>query len=58
VQEALEPLGRVTMRKMMGGATLYIDATIFANPDPRRGVAKVDSETNAVWDAEGWEKLA
>ena len=30
VQEALEPLGPVTMRKMMGGATLYLDGTIFA----------------------------
>ena len=25
VQEALEPLGTVTMRRMMGGATLYLD---------------------------------
>ncbi len=25
VQEALEPIGQVTMRKMMGGATLYLD---------------------------------
>jgi len=25
VEEALEPMGRVSMRKMMGGATLYLD---------------------------------
>ena len=34
-QEALEPLGHVTMRKMMGGATLYLDGTIFAVIDGR-----------------------
>ena len=33
VEEALEPLGRVTMRKMMGGGTLYLDGTIFAITD-------------------------
>ena len=30
VEEALEPLGRVTNRPMMGGATLYLDSTVFA----------------------------
>ncbi len=30
VAEALEPSGTVTSRKMMGGATLYLDGTIFA----------------------------
>lgn len=30
VAEALDPLGRVTHRAMMGGATLYLDGTIFA----------------------------
>jgi hypothetical protein len=29
VTEALEPVGSVTMRRMMGGATLYMDGTIF-----------------------------
>ena len=28
--KALEPMGRVSLRKMMGGATLYLDGTIFA----------------------------
>ena len=28
VQEAMEPAGRVTMRRMMGGATLYLDGPI------------------------------
>ncbi len=30
VTEALEPIGPVTLRKMMGGATLYCGGTIFA----------------------------
>ena len=30
VQDALELLGSVSMRKTMGGATLYLDGTIFA----------------------------
>ena len=29
VQEALEPMGAVTMRRMMGGATLYLDGIVF-----------------------------
>ena len=29
VQEALEPLGPVTLRKMMGGATLYLNGAIL-----------------------------
>lgn len=33
IAEALEPLGRVTLRKMMGGATLYLDGIIFAIMD-------------------------
>jgi DNA transformation protein len=30
IAEAMEPVGTVTLRKMMGGATLYCDGTIFA----------------------------
>jgi DNA transformation protein len=29
VAEAMAPLGTVTKRAMMGGATLYLDGTIF-----------------------------
>ena len=53
VQEALEPLGSVTMRRMMGGATLYLDGTVFAIIDEGELWFKADAETDAVWDAEG-----
>ena len=58
VQEALEPLGRVTMRKMMGGATLYLDGTVFALIDEGEIWFKADSESDAVWDAEGCGKFS
>jgi DNA transformation protein len=53
VQEALEPLGKVSMRKMMGGATLYLDGTIFAIIDDSELWLKADAETDVLWDAEG-----
>jgi DNA transformation protein len=56
-QEALEPLGRVTMRKMMGAATLYLDGVIFAVLDESELWFKSDAETNAIWDAEGCERF-
>ena len=40
VQEALEPLGAVTMRKMMGAADLYLDGIIFAVLDERRDLVQ------------------
>ena len=58
VEEALEPVGRVTMRRMMGGATLYLDGTIFAILDEGEIWFKADAETNAVWDAEGCERFS
>ncbi|HKR25101.1 MAG TPA: TfoX/Sxy family protein [Allosphingosinicella sp.] len=57
VQEALEPLGPVTMRKMMGAATLYLDGVIFAVLDDSELWFKADAETNPVWDAEGCERF-
>ena len=56
-QEALEPLGRVTMRKMMGAAVLYLDGVIFAVLDESELWFKADGETNAVWDAEGCDRF-
>jgi DNA transformation protein len=53
VQEALEPIGAVTMRKMMGGATLYLDGVIFAILFEDDIWFKSDAESDAVWDAEG-----
>ena len=58
VQEAMEPLGAVTMRKMMGGATLYLDGTIFAILDEGELWLKSDAEADAIWDAEGCEKFS
>lgn len=58
VQDMLAPLGPVTMRKMMGGATLYIDGIIFAILHEEEIWFKADAETNAVWDTEGCEKFS
>jgi DNA transformation protein len=53
VQEALEPLGSMTMRRMMGGATLYLDGTIFAIVVEDEIWFKADAESNALWDEAG-----
>ena len=58
VQEALEPAGQVTMRKMMGGATLYLDGTIFAILVEDELWLKSDAEADAIWDAHGCEKFS
>lgn len=55
VQETLEPIGAVTMRKMMGGATLYLDGVIFAILDEGEIWFKSDAEADARWDAQGCE---
>lgn len=57
VQEALEPIGAVTMRHMMGGATLYLDGTIFAVLDDGEMWFKADAESGAVWDEAGCERF-
>ena len=53
VKEALEPLGTVSLRKMMGGGTLYLDGTIFAIMDDGELWFKADEESNPVWDEAG-----
>jgi DNA transformation protein len=58
VEEALEPVGRVSMRKMMGGATLYLDGVIFAILDEGEMWFKSDAEADALWDAEGCARFA
>ena len=57
-EEALAPVGRVTMRKMMGGATLYLDGSVFAILDEGEIWFKSDAEADAVWDAEGCERFS
>ncbi len=53
VTEALEPVGKVTMRRMMGGATLYLDGSIFAIVHDGELWFKADAESNAIWDEAG-----
>lgn len=57
VTEAMEPVGRVTMRKMMGGATLYCDGTIFAIVANDALWFKADATSDAEWDAAGCERF-
>ena len=57
VKEALEPLGMVTMRKMMGAATLYLDGVIFAVSDDGEIWFKADAESAAIWDEAGCERF-
>jgi DNA transformation protein len=57
VQEALEPVGTVTMRKMMGGATLYLDGVIFAILFEEEIWFKSDAESDAPWDAQGCDRF-
>lgn len=54
VAEAMEPVGSVTKRRMMGGATLYCDGTIFAIVAGEGGLwFKADAESDAIWDDAG-----
>lgn len=53
ITEALEPVGGVTLRKMMGGATLYCDGTIFAIVADDAVWFKADAVSDADWDAAG-----
>jgi DNA transformation protein and related proteins len=53
VQEAMAPMGAVTMRRMMGGATLYLDGTIFGIVHDGELWLKADAESDAIWDAAG-----
>jgi len=57
VEEAMAPVGRVTMRKMMGGATLYCDGIIFAISDDGELWFKSDKVSDATWDAAGCERF-
>lgn len=53
VTEAMAPLGTVTMRRMMGGATLYCDGVIFAIVATDALWFKADTVSDAAWDAAG-----
>ncbi len=58
VEEALAPLGTVSKRAMMGGATLYLDGTIFALVALDTLWFKSDAESDAEWDAAGCPRFA
>ena len=59
VAEAMAPIGRVTKRAMMGGATLYCDGTIFAIVGSDGGLwFKADAASDATWDAAGCERFS
>ena len=53
VEEAMEPVGTVTRRAMMGGATLYCEGTIFAIISMDALWFKADAVSDAEWDAAG-----
>ncbi|WP_448662185.1 TfoX/Sxy family protein [Sphingomonas sp. CJ20] len=57
VCEALEPVGTVTSRAMMGGATLYLDGTVFAIVAFDDLWLKADAISDADWDAAGCERF-
>jgi DNA transformation protein len=57
VTEALEPVGNVTMRQMMGVATLYFDGRIFAVVDDAAVWFKSDAESNAIWEEAGCDRF-
>ena len=56
-QEALEPLGTVTMRRMMGAAVLYLDGIVFAVIEDDEIWFKADAESASVWDEAGCERF-
>lgn len=56
-EEALAPVGTVSMRKMMGACVLYLDGTIFAVVEDEIWF-KADAESAAIWDAAGCERFA
>ena len=57
LEEALDPLGRLSLRKMMGGATLYLDGTIFGIMVDGELWLKPDAEADPIWDAVSPERF-
>lgn len=53
IDEALAPIGQLSKRAMMGGATLYLDGTIFAIVADDQLWFKADADSDALWDAAG-----
>jgi DNA transformation protein len=57
VSEALAPVGEVTMRRMMGGATLYCEGIIFAIVALDDLWFKADKVSDPIWDGEGADRF-
>ena len=57
VSEAMEPVGTVTQRAMMGGATLYCGGTIFVIVSMDALWFKADAASDAEWDAAGCDRF-
>lgn len=57
VAKAMAPIGAVTHRRMMGGATLYCDGTVFAIVSQDALWFKADAQSDAEWDALGCERI-
>ncbi len=58
IEEALAPIGSVSRRAMMGGATLYLDGMIFAIIADDLLWFKADATSNAVWDEAGCTRFS
>ena len=58
VVEAMEPVGVVSHRAMMGGATLYCDGTVFAIVAGDALWFKADRVSDAAWDEAGCERFS
>lgn len=58
VAEAMAPVGTVTHRKMMGGATLYLDGVVFMIVADDSLWFKADRHSDAAWDALGCERFS
>lgn len=57
VSEAMEPVGTVTRRAMMGGQTLYLDGVVFAIVAFDQLWFKGDAANDAEWDAAHADKF-
>lgn len=58
VAEAMAPVGTISSRAMMGGATLYCDGVVFAIQTGDGGLwFKSDAQSDATWDEAGCERF-
>lgn len=58
VTEAMASIGTVTWRRMMSGATMYLDGTVFAIATRDALWFKADKDSDADWDAAGAERFS